>query len=71
MNKLLTFYPANKKPIIDCQHKTVLPYNPCDGYHLAEWICFSLNDFTPSKVSDLVIISTLCGLILPDLKNNN
>jgi hypothetical protein len=43
MNKLLTFYPANRKPTIDCEGKTALLYNPCDGYHLAEWVRFNEN----------------------------
>lgn len=44
MQKILTFYPADIKPTIEHQYKTAILYNPCDGYHLAEWICF--NHFT-------------------------
>lgn len=74
MHKLLTFYPVSKKPTIDCEGKTALLYNPCDGYHLAERICFNENGefegfypFLGKRFSDDFYI---LWAILPEMAEN-
>ncbi|OTQ74727.1 hypothetical protein [Gilliamella sp. N-G2] len=74
MNKILTFHSNNEKPKTDCKNKIALLYNPCDGYHLAEWISFNDNDefegfysFKGNRFSDNFY--TLWA-ILPDFLEN-
>lgn len=37
----LKFYDSSKKPTIDCQNKSAILYNPCDGFHIADNIVFN------------------------------
>lgn len=75
MQKILTFYPADIKPTIEHQYKTAILYNPCDGYHLAEWICFNedgnFKGFYPFQGERFSDDFYTLWAVLPELKSSN